>query len=386
MNIHRHRLRPAVALMSVLALGALAACGSGSGAATTATGADPSASSDGLAGVDASVKSKLEALYEKAKASGHTTINLYSAYAPSDPNKDLGVAFRTFETTFPGLTVNATLLSGSQLFTRVDGEFSSGKHTADAVLSGPSDVGYFIGEDRLTPYDPPTTAKLSAAFKEPNHLYNVPFQSLFGLVYNTNLVKPGEAPTTLAGLLDDKWKGKITFGQPNGVSPTDFSLATLKDSGKLNVDQLKQLNDLVPLSDRYASVVDAVNAVAQGRYAIAIWGPSQEAASAKASGAPIAVGSLTDAWVLNGPGYGVFQDAPDPEAAELLEAWLFTPTAQQEIADSSYNYGTLPGSPAPPDFPDVSAYSLKTIPAKDFASLLKSDQPEWTSIFGDPKS
>ncbi|MBT2207261.1 MULTISPECIES: ABC transporter substrate-binding protein [Actinomadura] len=381
-RIRRRKLLAGAAIAPLIAL--LAACG-GSDAAGGGGSAGP-AKADDLAGVDAAGKAELDRLYKAAKSSGKTTVHLYSPYAPSDPNEALGKVFATFAATYPGIKVDAQLLSGAQLFAKVDGEFASGKRTADAVLSGPSDVGYFLGQKRLAAYDPPTAAKLAADFKEPDHRYNVPFQSLFGLVYNTRLVRKGEAPTTLAGVLDPKWKGRLTFGQPNGVSPTDFSLATLKTNGLLNEDQLKQLNTLVPVENRYKSVVDAVQAVAQGRYGLTIWGPSQIAANAKERGAPIAVGSLTDAWVLNGPGYGVLEGAPNADAAKLLETWLFTPTAQKQIAEYSYNYGTIPGSSAPPGFPDLSGYKLKSIPAKDFSGLLKQNQPRWTAIFGGPKA
>ncbi len=45
------------------------------------------------------------------------------------------------------------------------------------------------------------------------------------LVYNRNLVKPGEAPKTYQDLLDPKWKGKMMF-DPEAA----FIMAAMEDA------------------------------------------------------------------------------------------------------------------------------------------------------------
>lgn len=377
MKNYRYKVIPTLALSLALVL---TACGSGTDSV------NPQESAATTANLDAAAQAELDSLYQSAKDSGKTTVTLYTAYAQSDPNQGFSKVLRNFEKTYPGITVKESLYSGATLFSRVDGELASGKQEVDAVLSGPSDVGYFINKDALQPYVPTTAASVPANLKEPTGLYNVPFQSLFGLVYNTTIIKADEAPTSLEQVLADKYKGQVTFGQPVGTSPSSFSLTTLRYNDVLDEDQLIRLNQQVPIEDRYASVVDAVNAVAQGRYAIAIWCPSQVAAIQNQKGAPIAVGNLQDNRVLNGPGYGIFKNAPSADAAKLLETWLFTPAAQQHIADESFNYGTVAGSPAPPEFPSIADYTLKALPATEFAQELKADSPRWEAIFGPPKS
>ncbi|MCB8914063.1 extracellular solute-binding protein [Rhodococcus rhodochrous] len=377
--------RRLVAVAAALSATALVVTGCSSSAAEESPyGApvDGSTVTSGLDGVSDDDRRFLEELYQAAQESGQTTVNLYSAYAPADPNSGLGVALRAFEATFPGITVQSTLLSGAELFSRIDGEVASGNRQGDLLLNGPSNIGHFVKEGRLQPFDPPTARDLPAEFKQPDGLYTVPFQSLFGLVYNTDLVAEDEVPTSLDEVLDPKWAGKVTFAQPNSYGPPDYSITTLHESGAIDEATLQRIADFVPLEDRNAGAPGAVQSVAEGRYALAIWGPSQVAATLASAGAPIAVGSIPDIWVLNGPGLGLLEDAPAEDAAKLLATWLYTPTAQKLIAEGSFNYGTVPGSPAPPGFPEVSGYDRLTIPASEFDAKIADYRPTTEAVFG----
>ena len=60
-------------------------------------------------------------------------------------------------------------------------------------------------------------------------MYATAFASLSPIGYNTNLVKPEDAPTTFADLLDPRWQGKIVKGDPNysgTVFTATFALAS----------------------------------------------------------------------------------------------------------------------------------------------------------------
>jgi ABC-type Fe3+ transport system substrate-binding protein len=157
-------------------------------------------------------------------------------------------------------------------------------------------------------------------------------------------------------------------------------MTTLDHSGALTTEQVKAVKQSTVLS---ASSPDSVQETAQGRHAFALWGPSQVAATLASTGAPIAVASLPSAQILNGPGYGIVKDAPHPLAAELLGAYYLTKPAQELIAKTSYNYGTLPGASAPSGFPDLSHYAYKTLPAGQFNDLLGDFHSRVTEkIFG----
>lgn len=72
-------------------------------------------------------------LYQQARKAGETQVVVYSPDAPA-----LKAVYDVFSQRFPGIDVQAQLLTGSQLVTRIDEEFVSGKHTAD-LLDVPGD-------------------------------------------------------------------------------------------------------------------------------------------------------------------------------------------------------------------------------------------------------
>ncbi|WP_162620179.1 ABC transporter substrate-binding protein [Corynebacterium provencense] len=373
--------------MVIAALGTLAltAAGCSSNSADTPYGdraSDNAATADGRAGVSDEDNKTLDDLYAAAKDGGQSSVNLYSAYAPTDPNTGIGIALKKFEDTFPGITVKSTLISGAELISRTDGETASGNNQGDLVLSGPSDIGYLADNNYLDAFEPVTARDVDSEYSHPDGLYTIPFQSLFGIVYNTDAVTADEVPDSLDDLLDPEWNDRVTFAQPNGFGPSDFSITTLVEAEAIDEDDLQRISDAIPVDNRSASAPDAVTAVAEGRYDLALWGPSQVAATQATLGAPISVGSIPDLQVLNGPGLGLLKNAPSPDAAKLLETWLFTPTAQKLIAEGSFNYGTVPGTPTPPGFPEVGDYDLPTIPAGEFSEKISALRPETERIFG----
>src|SRR5262245_8302113 len=70
-------------------------------------------------------------------------------------------------------------------------------------------------------------------------MYATAFASLSPIGYNTNLVKPEDAPTTFADLLDPTWQGKIVKGDPN-YSGTVFT-ATFALSRELGWSYFERL-------------------------------------------------------------------------------------------------------------------------------------------------
>jgi iron(III) transport system substrate-binding protein len=72
-------------------------------------------------------------------------------------------------------------------------------------------------------------------------MYATAFASLSPIGYNTNLVKPEDAPTTFADLLDPRWQGKIVKGNPD-YSGTVFTatFALARDLGWSYFERLAQ--------------------------------------------------------------------------------------------------------------------------------------------------
>src|SRR5262245_38837438 len=107
--------------------------------------------------------------------------------------------------------------SGAErVFQRIGQEMESGIHAVDVVNS--ADGAHFIvwkRNDWLAPYLPEEVARhYPAQYYDPDGLWVTTRVWLSSLGYNTNLVKPEEAPKSFADLLDPKWMGKMVKGHP----------------------------------------------------------------------------------------------------------------------------------------------------------------------------
>src|SRR6195256_6000771 len=123
---------------------------------------------------------------------------------------------KTFEAKFPGIAVRVERSGAERVFQRIGQEQSSGIHAVDVVNS--ADASHFIVWKRngwLAPYLPEEVAKyFPADHFDPDGLYMTTRVWLSSLGYNTDLVKPADAPKSFADLLDPRWSGKIVKGHP----------------------------------------------------------------------------------------------------------------------------------------------------------------------------
>ena len=150
--------------------------------------------------------------------------------------------------------------------------------------------------------------------------------------YNTDLVKPEEAPKSFADLLDPKWKGKIVKAHPDysgTILTATFQLA--RDLGWSYFEQLARQNG-------HAGAVGASIRQRSSRSARARCKPTVSLSDLlllKERGAPVeAVYATEGTPVITAPS-GVFRSAPNPNAARLFQSFLFSVEAQQALVNAS---------------------------------------------------
>ena len=124
---------------------------------------------------------------------------------------------KMFEAKYPGIAVHVKRSGAERVFQRIGKEEEIRIHEVDVVCS--TDAGQFVRWKRdglLAPYLPEEAAKhLSAEQIDADAMYATAFALLSPIGYNTNMVKPDDAPKSFADLLDPRWNGKIVKGHPN---------------------------------------------------------------------------------------------------------------------------------------------------------------------------
>src|SRR3979409_2471395 len=117
---------------------------------------------------------------------------------------------RAFEAQYPGIAVQIERSGSERLFQRVDQEFGAGIRAADVINS--SDASHFISWKKngwLAPFVTEDIAQhFLPEFRDPDGMSATSRIYLSSIAYNTNLVKPEDAPKSFADLLDPKWAGK----------------------------------------------------------------------------------------------------------------------------------------------------------------------------------
>src|SRR6266567_1300104 len=123
---------------------------------------------------------------------------------------------RAFEALYPGIAVRVERSGAERVFQRIGQEMDSNIHAVDIVNT--ADGAHIIVWKRsgwLAPYVPEDVAQhFPKEYQDADGMSAYTRVWLSSLGYNTNLVKPEDAPRSFADLLDPKWAGKMVNGQP----------------------------------------------------------------------------------------------------------------------------------------------------------------------------
>jgi len=238
---------------------------------------------------------------------------------------------RSFEAKYPGIAVQVERTGGERVFQRIGQEFASRIYAVDVVNS--SDASHFIVWKRdgvLAPYVPEDVAKFyPAEHRDPDGMFASFRVWLCVIGYNTDMVKPEAAPKSFADLLDPKWAGKIVKGHPaysGTILTATFQMA--RDLGWSYFEELAKQKVM-----QVQSANDPPKKLALGERAVMADGNDYILIQLREAGQPVEVVYPAEgAPLVVGPS-GVFEGAPNPNAARLLQSWLFSIEAQQILVD-----------------------------------------------------
>jgi iron(III) transport system substrate-binding protein len=259
--------------------------------------------------------SHLAALYEAAKKEGELT--WYIVFLPSEDAENVA---RQFTARFPGIKVNVVRTTAQVAFQRLNQDLKA--RTANCDVFASTDMGHYVdlkSRKLLAQFTPVSAGQMDPRLQnlDPEGYYHGASAFMVGLIYNTNKVKPADAPTSWADLVDPKWRGLVSVGHP-GFSGAGASWCI--EMRRLYGDSwFKKLADNKPQVGR--SVIDAVTTVNSGERSISA-GPINLAAMTASKGNPLAVVAPKEGPVLIMSPSAVMANAPHPNAARLFTEWF----------------------------------------------------------------
>ena len=265
-------------------------------------------------------------LVEAARKEGKVTF-----YSAIDLQTSERVA-KAFEAKYPGIVARVERNGAERIFQRIGQEQSSRIYAVDAVCS--TDTSHFLSWKRsglLAPYIP---EEVSRHFRpdqvDVDGTYATMCAWLCVIGYNSNLVKPADAPKSFVDLLDPKWKGKLVKAHPGYsgmITTTTFML--VREFGWSYFEKLAQQKVM-----QLQSASDPPKKLELGERAVTGDGIDYLLTLLKEKGLPIEIIYPAEGTPLIVVPSAVFASAPNPNAARLFQSFLLGLDGQSVFSDT----------------------------------------------------
>jgi iron(III) transport system substrate-binding protein len=232
-----------------------------------------------------------------------------------------------FQKAFPCVKVSVISAVTGRLYERIRTEAQAGQTQGDVVtITDEALAAKLIDAKLVRNWKPPASAKFPSNAKQDGWWYAASGSFMYPF-YNTDVVKPEDAPKSWKDLLNPKWKGRIATS-PVTIGGTawmqyDFMLQ------KLGENYLKAFVAQEP--KLFTAYNPVVLSVARGEMAIGVSSALNEYPMRVGKGAPI-----KPVWPSEGIPYTnypmmMLANSAHPHAAELFGNWYLSKQGQSSL-------------------------------------------------------
>jgi iron(III) transport system substrate-binding protein len=211
----------------------------------------------------------------------------------------------------------------------------------------------------LAPIDPSTLADVPTRFNSPSGDWVGVSARASSMVYNTDDLQKSDLPSSVMGLADPKWKGKL------GLAPseTDFQpivTSIIHAEGKAAALAWLKAVKSNAASHTYPDNETLVSEVNKGQVQLGLinhyyWYRLRKELGSSAMHSALAPFAPRDpGYVLDVSGAGVMKSSKHPSQAQEFVAFLVSAQGQAILATSdSYEYPVRTGAAASPELPPL---------------------------------
>jgi iron(III) transport system substrate-binding protein len=286
---------------------------------------------------------------------------------------------KAFRAEYPEVKIDVERSGSERVFQRINQEYQSNIKNVDVVNS--SDASHFIywkQQKMLAAHTPPDVKRYPAQFKDPEGYYAVWRATLNVMGYNTNLLAAKDAPAGYLDLLDPKWKGKLVKAHPSysGTALTG-TFAIAKQLGweyleKLSKQGVQQLQ----------STTAPPKSIASGERVVMVDGNEYNMFIEINAKSPVKIIYPKEGTPFVTAPTAIFADAPHPNAARLLQNFLYTAKIQQLAVNEGGARSLHPDVKEPPERTPLTG--IKLLPDDPVAMLpqVADIKKRYTAIFG----
>jgi iron(III) transport system substrate-binding protein len=286
---------------------------------------------------------------------------------------------KMFRAEYPKIEIEVERSGSERVFQRVNQEYQANIKNVDVVNS--SDASHFIfwkQQKWLAAHTPPDVKRYPAQFKDPEGYYAAWRATLSVMGYNTNLVKEADAPKSYADLLDPKWKGKMSKSHPS-YSGTSLT-GTFALTKALGWDYLEKLSKQGV--QQLQSTTATPKSIASGERAVMVDGNEYNMFIEIDAKSPVKIIYAKEGTPFVTSPTAVFAGAPHPNAARVLQNFLYTAKAQQILVNEGGARSLHPDVKEPANRTPLA--QIKTLPDDPAAMLpqIAEIKKKYTAMFG----
>ena len=268
-----------------------------------------------------------------------------------------------FNTDYPAVKV--TLLNGSngELASKLLEEQANPK--ADLLINSDTlTMESLAAEGIFVPNNSATVAAVPAPLRADDGSWTSLTLRTRVIMYNTDLVKPEELPSSLLDLTDPKWKGQVgAADSTNGAMMANLvgMRALLGEQATSEFVQKLVANE----TQFFGGHTDVRKAVGAGELKLGFVNHYYYHLS-KAEGAPVGIifpdqGEGQMGVHVNSTNAGMIKGGPNAELARLFIDFMLSPEGQKVYAEKNYEYPVLAGVPLAADVTPLTDIRLAEI-------------------------
>lgn len=274
-----------------------------------------------------------------------------------------------------GIEIEYWRADATKVIDRVLTEWRSGRPAFDVVIGARGAIALGKGENVYAKFNPASAARFPSKYRDPDGQLTAWRVTPVGVLYNTDLVRPDDAPKSLDDLLDRRWHGKISMPDPSRHASTAQYLWNLEQVKKDKwMEFVRALAKQKPLLlESYSTVPGAI---VRGESALGIT-YVQYAAQTKG---PISFAPIDKVFV-DPTDAALSAKAINPNAAKVFIEYLCSADGQKKIAATG-EFVLAPGIfPAIKDAGMVvsSMVVMKDVSAQQLAKLQSEFRPLFLS-------
>src|ERR1700744_6248759 len=311
-----------------------------------------------------------------AAATKEGSVTWYIAQVDTETAEAMG---RAFTAKYPGVTVSVVGTTGHVAYERLLQDLKNNAPQCDVFSS--TDISQYPALKKrgaLADYTPAGAATLLAPFakaSDPGYMYPSS-ATAHVMIYNSQKIKPAEAPTKWTDLLDPKYKGRVATGHPAFSGCTGiWVLALTKKYGWDFFEKLAKNNPRVGRSGN-----DPVTLINAGECLVGP-APGNTAFQQVDKHNPIVPVYPTDGATLCLGPTSVMASAPHPNAARLFMEWLMS-DAFSKLSVANHGDPVHPGVALTSGQKPLDQVAILSLSVAEITAGVPDIVEKWRDTFG----